>query len=313
LYVRGELNLNNLTAVCSAADGSDVFVLLEQSPSAFLGLAMSIEEAAGGGDDCVLATGVLCARCADGRSPHLNIHHTLDGELAALRRTSLRVAQLFEALGGPVDHVKERPPDAAKVFELASDVTMDLQHSYFVFMRKVFVDALSFALSKNDAALVFALVSTGRCSVKNFRKRYKKAYSAFFAVAPESRLFDGSLARVRTLGEGDVDVDFLDAVAKLRGFQKWRTQVWHSFARLGALCRRHAENHDRADVEPPEFLFSGLALLGSQPANTQSAVFHVLAGNADILRHVLTFAVDAHSSSSPSMRSTRDTLRALEN
>ncbi|KAJ1450535.1 hypothetical protein M885DRAFT_532188 [Pelagophyceae sp. CCMP2097] len=169
---------------------------------------------------------------------------------------------------------------------------MDLKHSYFIYARKACVDALSFALHKDDFSLVFSLVSTGRCPTKGFRERYEKAYAAFFAVEPENSLSDGSLARVRTLCDGDVDVRFLEDVVRCGGFQEWLAQVRHGFARLGALCRRHA---DRADAEAPEIFFCGLSL-SSQPAADPSALYNVLAlGNADVICRVLNFAVDAHS------------------
>jgi hypothetical protein len=105
------------------------------------------------------------------------------------------VAQLFKALGAPSmlsvlrrGGLKIPPsiPDASRVLAiLHAHPRMDLSQAYS-FMWGPRANFLSFALEMDNADAVFALVSSGRAPVDDFRNRYVRSYADHIGMLYEN-------------------------------------------------------------------------------------------------------------------------------
>ena len=205
------------------------------------------------------------------------------------------IARLFEALGAPSpraalrDGATSSVPDASRVRAiLDAHPRMDLSERYSFFFGPN-ANFLSFALEKDDPEIVFALVSSGRVDVSNFRACYDDTYGRFKERGNHSR-FDGSTFDVRTrLREESVAVRFVHDVEE-RGscFKRWRADVRRVFAGLRFLL----EKGRITKIAPIEAARPTRSAARSKPA---TALVPLLSAGDDVLRLVLDYAIDASS------------------
>ena len=234
------------------------------------------------------------------------------------------IARLFVALGAPSpgeairEGKKSSVPDASRVRAiLDAHPLMDLSLGY-KFLLGPETTFLSFALEKDDPETVFALVSSGRVQVDDFRLRYLSAYG-WYGIDQDP--FSWFSARP-TLSEASLAVRFVGDVEERGGIKAWRADVRRVFAGLryllqkGRITVRHrARDAATARLDGvvwtrisrrcmPMARLVGWPMIHVAPAVRSSsprggtpvaALVRLLSSGDDVLRLVLDYAIDASS------------------
>ena len=234
------------------------------------------------------------------------------------------IARLFVALGAPSpgeairEGKKSSVPDASRVRAiLDAHPLMDLSLGY-KFLLGPETTFLSFALEKDDPETVFALVSSGRVQVDDFRVRYLYSYG-WYGIDQDP--FSWFSARP-TLSEASLAVRFVGDVEERGGIQVWRADVRRVFAGLryllqkGRITVRHrARDAATARLDgvvwtrisrrcTPMARLVGWPMIHVAPAVRSSsprggkpvaALVRLLSSGDDVLRLVLDYAIDASS------------------